>query len=107
MNRYRLVLEFDYRWELKEEEVHTLFIARYPMTVLALIPEIPESAIKGCRRCEYFLNTFDQGNKAMRPCCNHPRNIQPKQRNFQRQKPLSMGYFANPPAWCKKVDDNG
>jgi len=66
---------------------------------------LPITLIQGCRKCEYCLGPFDPGNKEMRLCCNHPRNIQPHVRNFQRQKPLTVGYFPIPPAWCKKEED--
>lgn len=52
----------------------------------------------GCKNCEYLCmidRTRLQGG------CNHPRNIQPRVRNFQRQKPLCTRFFPSPPAWCK------
>lgn len=85
---------FDYAIRSEPSGFRTLSVTWKP-----LVKVVQER--KGCKGCEYFLNTFDSGNKKMRPCCNHPKNIQPRVRNFQRQKPLSMGWFPSWPAWCK------
>lgn len=55
--------------------------------------------LDGCRECEYML--WGEGQMIDLPLCNHPMNLQPKQRNWNRQKLLSEKYLPLPPAWCK------
>jgi hypothetical protein len=64
--------------------------------------------LNGCMGCEFNLSPLERGNAHVGQfVCNHPRNIQPHVRNFQRQRLLVPHYFPTPPAWCKKETDNG
>lgn len=102
--KYRVVVDIDVPSSLDPSKTKDLFTANYPMRVVAIIPDI-KNMPRGCRGCTFFLNVFDRGNTVGRVACNHPENLQRKIGSFHRQKVLSQGWFPNPPAWCKKEEN--